>query len=438
MRAIWEKRKAIVPKGSLVELHFQREIAFMFKIVRFPSELEPFFAPLHDAFVFEHLEYFKNLTLAMACCSERHTVSALHRCLDAAGQTHRSRFNNFLHSERWDPEAALKKTALQLLAALKPEAGETIELVIDDSKKAKRGQDMDALSWLHDPSTGRSIQGHQYVTGILRFRGHTIPWGIRLYVKKEDRRKLGVKFQKSTELAAALIREFDPPTGVMVRVLFDNFYLCPVVAKACETKGFTFISTLKSNRNLYRSGRKLKAGRYGKRYFSRHGRGKLAEGKNGARYRYHDAGWLEVSELGSCHVIFSRRKDKDGTLGIVTNDKTISARGMIETYGERWNIEVFFKDGKQLLGLGQYQNRSYRAAVIHLHLVCFAYALLTHIAITRGCAQGKHKRKTAALSTNALQHELRRIVWKDTTAYLKEFDDAPTVIREMTRLLKVA
>jgi hypothetical protein len=49
----------------------------------------------------------------------------------------------------------------------------------------------------------------------------------------------------------------------------------------------------------------------------------------------------------------------------------------------QWAVEQFFKDCQQLLGLGQYQNRSYGAAVTHLHLVCFADALLTTCASSR-------------------------------------------------------
>jgi hypothetical protein len=70
------------------------------------------------------------------------------------------------------------------------------------------------------------------------------------------------------------------------------------------------------------------------------------------------------------------------------------------------------KDGKQLLG-AQYQNGTYGAAVTHLHLVCFAYALLTHIAIKREGAKGKKKKRKVAAppSIAQLQNEFRRIVW---------------------------
>ena len=110
---------------------------------------------------------------------------------------------------------------------------------------------------------------------------------------------------------------------------------------------------------------------------------------------------------------------------------------MIRTYDDRWSIEVFFKDSKQLLGLGQYQNVSYEAAVTHLHLVCFAYGLLTHVAISRKGAQGKQK-STARLSTGDLQNEVRRIVWDDLTDHLKQFSSGNQIVKELERLLIAA
>jgi len=240
-------------------------------------------------------------------------------------------------------------------------------------------------------------------------------------------------------LAAELIRAFEPPKGVEVRVLFDSYYLCPIVVKACRCKGFRFVSTLKSNRNLFKNGRKLKAGIYGKNRFRR-GRKRtviLSKGSGRVRYAYVDAGWLTVGDLGALRVIFSRKKGAPGPLGIVTDDPDLSARAIIEAYDKRWSIEVFFKDAKQLLGLGQYQNGSYRAAVTHLHLVCFAYALLTHIAIDREGAKAKRK-NAARLSTRDLQNELRRIVWKDLADYLKELPSGNSVVKELDRLLMTA
>ena len=143
---------------------------------------------------------------------------------------------------------------------------------------------------------------------------------------------------------------------------------------------------------------------------------------------------MDVSGLGRLHVVFSRKKAEPKILGLVTDEPKRSASQIIHIYDDRWSIEVFFKDSKQLLGLGQYQNVSYEAAVTHLHLVCFAYALLTHVAIRREGAQGKRK-PTARLSVAELQNELRRIVWNDLTEYLKQFSNGTQIVKELERLL---
>jgi len=145
-------------------------------------------------------------------------------------------------------------------------------------------------------------------------------------------------------------------------------------------------------------------------------------------------GWIPVSDLGPLHVAFSRKNREKKGLGVVSDDPKMSAGQMIRRYDERWRIEVFFKDGKQLPGLGQYQNVSMEAAVTHLHLVCFAYALLTHIAIAGEGAKAKHQ-SAVRLSTADLQNEARRIVWEDLSEHLKQLSSGTQVVKELERLL---
>jgi SRSO17 transposase len=310
-------------------------------------------------------------------------------------------------------------------------------LIIDDSKKAKRGQCMDAVAKLKDPTTDTYIRGHQYVCAILVCRDQVIPWGIRLYVKPQQAKALGLPFRKSTELAAQLIRELKVPGASNVLVLFDAYYLCHTVVQACRDKRFRFASTLKGNRSLFRPGWKLKAGRYGKNLFRRRRTATLvtANSHSQAHYRYIDAGWLKVSTLGPLHVAFSRKGAARKILGLVTDDPALSAAELIRRYEIRWTVEQFFKDTKQLLGLGHYQNRSYRAAVIHLHLVCFAYALLTHLRLERAGAQGQRTcHKAAALSTSMAQDQLRCLLWEDLLTYLRKNCHAESVLTELERL----
>jgi SRSO17 transposase len=407
----------------------------MFRIIRVPRSLDQFFRPLQRHFRWDHFEYFRLLVLVMAFAWGRHHVANLYRYLEA--RHHRTRFNNFFLVQRWDPEAALQQKAQELLRALAPQPGDTVSLLLDDSKHAKRGKHMDAIAKMKDPTTAAYMRGHPYVCGTLLFRQQVIPWGIRLYVKKEACAAVGVPFRKTTELAAQLIREFTVPAGVKVTVLFDAYYLCPTVLKACREQRFRFASTLKSNRSLFKPGWKLKAGRYGRNQFRRHRTETLVITKphGSARFRYLDAGWLQVSKLGGLHVVFSRKGTAKKILGLVTDDPELSAADVIRTYDKRWTIEQWVKDVKQLLGLGQYQNRSYGAAVIHLHLVCFAYALLTHLRLERTGAHGhRTPDKAADLSTAAAQDQLRSLLWEDLITYLKEGSHDQPIIEELERL----
>jgi len=433
-----------IKTGNLYDKEFdnniyRQEIAHMFKIVLIPSKLKSFFNPLQTQFLFNHFEHFQILVLLIAFSWGRRNIATLYRHLDSRNQPHRSRFNNFLNVGRCDYAVVVQLTASELLTMLNPAKGDTIDFIIDDSKKQKRGKNMEAVGWIRDPLTGKSIRGHQFVTAIIRFKGHNIPFGIRLYVKKEDCRSLGHNFKKTTQLAAELISEFNPPEGVTVRVLFDSYYLCPVVVKACRMKAFHFVSVLKNNRNLFKNGRKLKTGKYAKNVFAKHNKKTLCicKSNGNVKYTYVDAGWMDIGGLGRLHVIFSRKNADRRILGLVTDDPKLSACQIIRAYDERWSIEVFFKDTKQLLGLGQYQNVSMEAAVTHLHLVCLAYALLTHVAISREGAKGKRK-PVAHMSTAELQNEVRRMAWNDLTEHLKQFKTGDQIVKELQRLLIAA
>ena len=193
----------------------------MFKIVRFHSKLDNFFRSLKTEFLFGHFEYFRMLVVLIAISWEDSNISSLCRHLDQRFFTHRTRYNNFLNVVRWKPEEALAKKAYEILKSLNLQKGEPVYILVDDTKKDKRGKTMDAAGWVYDPVAGRAIWGHQYVKATLLVRGITIPFAIRLYVKDKDCDELSVPFLKVTELAADMISSFKAPAGSSVTVLFD-------------------------------------------------------------------------------------------------------------------------------------------------------------------------------------------------------------------------
>jgi len=78
-------------------------------------------------------------------------------------------------------------------------------------------------------------------------------------------------------------------------------------------------------------------------------------------------------------VVLKRRKNSKKCTFLVTNNVDLSGLKVLEYYKKRWCIEVFHRDCKQHLGLGEYQVRKLDAVVIHLHLVFFVYTLLKNV-----------------------------------------------------------
>jgi len=75
------------------------------------------------------------------------------------------------------------------------------------------------------------------------------------------------------------------------------------------------------------------------------------------------------------------------------------------------------------------------AAVTPWHLVCFAYALLTHLRLERIGAQGQRPYHKAADQSIAAAHDqLRGLMWDDLIASLQEKHHGKAIITELERL----
>jgi len=291
---------------------------------------------------------------------------------------HRTSLALFLSQAQWNEQVMLEEQMQRILRSMKPRKGEFVYLLIDDTRIVKRSTTMDDVSKLWDHSHQRFARGHMVVTVAVRFRGVTLPWRLQVWQPKAV---AGRNYVKTTEIAAAMIREFQPPRGVRVRVLFDAFYLCAKVTNACNSCGFTWFSVASKNRKLIRE-----RGRSGSLK-------SLAPGilkYSGHRVRLkRDRGWRwmritsangRLAKIGDVRVVFSKRpRDPwNKVLAVATNELARSDRDVIEIYEKRWNIEVLFKELRSELGLGDYRMQTRKGIRRHLHLVCLAHLVLTH------------------------------------------------------------
>ena len=62
----------------------------------------------------------------------------------------------------------------------------------------------------------------------------------------------------------------------------------------------------------------------------------------------------------------------------LSTDTTLSFVAMMEIYATRWTIEVFFKEMKQQLRLGQCKSRDFDAQIAHVTTCCILYIFLAY------------------------------------------------------------
>ena len=350
-------------------------------IDRLPPCVQRFFAPARAMLSKPQYPHLWSLVLAVAVSLR--AAKLVHLSAAAAASPdggHRTSRGAFLSRSGWDAPALVDRAGSDLLAAMKPRAGEVAYLILDDTRIAKRGRKMGYVSKIWDHKRQRFVRGHVALVAAVAFRGVVLPWRVELWKPKGHP---GPRYRKLTDMAAAMVREFAAPAaGVKVRVLFDAFYLCPQVAGACEAKGLTFFSVAARNRTFTTAngkGRKIAALMPGLiRHRGRNVRMRRSR-KAAARLRIACADG-HLSRIGRVRMVVSKRPRGPWKkcVAVVTDETGLRPRQVVAIYETRWLVEVLFKELRQDLGLGDYQMLAEDGIVHHLHVCCLAHLLLTH------------------------------------------------------------
>ena len=406
----------------------------MFTIDRIPKKVKDFFQPLKKHFTEPAWGHFWALVMAITV-SHGTTLERLVKTL--RGSTHRTNHGEFLWRSAWEESWVIREIALDTLKRLYRRKDRHCYFIIDDTQTLKRAKKMDAVGKLHHHATGKYGQGHTIVKVCLFYRGVTIPWGSWLYVKKEQVKKLKIPFYKLTELAAEAIGQATLPENFKVTVLFDAFYLCPVVVQACQRQNWHYIGVGKSNRWFRVGSVERRLGKYGRNVLRNSGRWCKITGlrKTKAYHLAERGGYL--GKLGKVKIVFSRRRGEAKHIALVTDNLSASMKTIVADYLKRWSIEMLIKDEKQHLGLADYRVLRYRAVVRHLHLVDCAYACLTHAGIKTCRAQGQNKSKNVLRlePISKLKDRMRRTVWQENVQDVIKYSHEKPVIRRLEKLL---
>jgi len=283
---------------------------------------------------------------------------------------HQSSLNRFLTKRKWSTR---KVNALRLKENLQNRKGGII--AIDDMLIEKSGKQMEGVGYLKDHCSGNTVLSHNIVSTFYRNGKQRVPLYGQLYFKDNVADQLDIWFKTKIQIAVDLLRLSLAQVTPDV-IVFDSWYMAKEILDFISSRGLTWVSKARNNRLILIDetwvSLKWYAKHLSKKRFTRID--KIVDEK---RYKWFFEATVTMKNVGEVQLVVLRmRKNSRSFSFLASNNTKLNGLQVLRYYKKRWSIEVFHRDCKQHLGIGEYQARKLDAVVIHLHLVFLAYTLL--------------------------------------------------------------
>jgi DDE superfamily endonuclease len=356
------------------------------------------------------------------------TITGIWAATGLAHRFHWSRAHRFFSETRWDPDC-LGLHLAHLVVSIFAAAGATITLAVDDTLFHRYGKLVYGAAWQHDGSAkGRDGVGRGncfVVVGLVvtvPFMGRAVllPVLFRLYTPKDGLSKTGHASSMVNLLSRAFVER-------RIHVVADALYRGPAWRNL--PGNVTFTTRLSSTAVLY-GPRPQPTGKRGHPAWKGPRLGTPSEiavttaWRTTTVTRYGETGEVILADIpclwwGSLNrtpvrLILVRDLDRHRRdLALITTDLVTSAEDLVARYCARWSIEQTIKDGKDLLGVGDAQNRLQRAVertvpfmLLTLTILVCWYARFgdaaSDLTVRRGLARWYRRKKTTISVTDML------------------------------------
>jgi hypothetical protein len=307
---------------------------------------------------------------------------------------HRAQIGRFLgrkYLRQHSPAAALRAAVL----GLERRAG-TYFFLVDATLCGQQGQKtantFSTGNRQRRPRKGRRYHKYQharkschcFVQGLLLTpSGLRVPFNRSYYTKDYCQQK-GHRYRTQTELAAELIDELPLPDDAAVVVVGDTAFDAQCIRNACARRRYRWVVPLNPERvvagpkgqrpKVRTQGNGLRADQLvAVRLHA--GQGPYVAQRRISPYRvgpkvkprtyYVHQQRQDVHSVGEVRLVFSTREKPKGNQPVViqkilmTNDLRLTAKQIVDIYGLRWQIELYFKEIKSTLGFHQYRFRRF-------------------------------------------------------------------------------
>lgn len=370
-------------------------------------------------------------------------------CMHAAtvirnGSVHRAQPGRFLMRTRWRTMNILGQLTLKLLA------GETFSdqyiLIVDSTLVGHQGTTMENTyntgNRKRRPQKNRRYKKYKYASKgchcfvfalLLTPDGVRVPFYKPLYTKAFAKKKK-LKRKTQAQLAAQIIDELPVPAGTSVMVLGDTAFDAQVMRQACNRRGFWWIFPCNANRvfagpsgqrprvqsrisqlsnDLFSTIRLSQTG--GKYASQRRLSAHRQKAKRKTRTYHVHSEKRQVHSVGEVMLVFSSTKmenkkpKRESTKLLMTNAMHLSAREVVELYCVRWQIELFFKELKSVLGMHQYKFKHFQAVEAWMDIVLMTFVYLEWTRMKK-LADGRVKKQSREIWRRQRAFGLRQAV----------------------------
>jgi len=298
----------------------------------------------------------------------------------------------FLNNTKIHWERVLSLLAATVISRVRPLTGENrlTAIVVDDSPCGRnRSKKAELLARQWDHAAKRYFMGFRMLTLAFTDGFSLIPFAFQLM--SSIKATVQAKIFAPHSIAARRRRNAVKPMPVRLlallktakalmipakHVLFDSWFSDPISLLNIRKIGFYCVAMLKKNRTRYLfNGELLTLTQIFKSLKKRPGKSKyLASALVTIVHR-------DVEMTIPAKIVFVRdRSNSKKWCAIISTDTELSETQVIELYGKRWDIEVFFKMCKSYLKLAkEFQGLSYDMMTAHTSIVFLRYICLTWI-----------------------------------------------------------
>jgi SRSO17 transposase len=324
------------------------------------------FRPHFGAPAFEH---FRRYLLGLIV-SENLTVEGINRVF--VEPKHPSSLNRFLTVGIWD-QHEVNEARINRLRTEGALAGRGW-LALDDTLTHKTGKKIEGVGIYWDHSEKRYVLAHNIVTAeFVNPKGDSHPLDFRLYLKEDQSREKRVPFKTKIELAQELV-EAALHLGLDIQgALFDSWFASKEFIRFLRGKGLRWVTRLKSDRNIKIKGRYVAIGQFAETL----PRESFRRVQIGDRIYQVFSKAVDLKGVGQVRILISYDNEEfsGSPASFATDQIRWEGTRILKTYAKRWNIETFFRDSKQNLGLEDYQLTDLRGIKRHWYLILLAYSL---------------------------------------------------------------